>query len=203
MYIFISYNWTCQTNAIEVEKELSLRDGIKQEVKTIMDIKELRLFGRIPDFMEKIVTSDFAAVVICQDYLKAKNCMKEILKLYKSGDFDKKFLPLVIKGTDVISNESMIKYIEFWDKQYVDTFKMAAEFKFDEEEPIWKEVKFYKDASNLIGKIIYHIRESLHLPLIRHEKNSELTNDELNQINEKICELNKVEMKKLYDHLQV
>jgi hypothetical protein len=47
MHIFISYDWTCQQNAMEVEKELCSRNGIKQEVKTIMDINDLKIHKKV------------------------------------------------------------------------------------------------------------------------------------------------------------
>ena len=64
--------------------------------------------------MESIRSSDFAVLIISDEYLKSENCMIEVLHVLKERNSHDKILPIRHEDVKIFKPSDRIKYVEFW-----------------------------------------------------------------------------------------
>ena len=107
--IFISYSWTNKKIADKIYYDLTFVGFI-----VIKDDHTLKYTDRISDFMKKIRKSDFALLIICDNYLKSINCMSEVMQLYKDDNIWEKLLPVICKNAKIYKLTDRIQYVNYW-----------------------------------------------------------------------------------------
>jgi tetratricopeptide (TPR) repeat protein len=107
--IFISYSWSNMDVADEIEKDLS-----QLQLELVRDVRDLKYRASISEFMEKIRDSDYAILLISDEYLKSKNCMKEVLHLLKDKNYEDKILPVIVGELSVYDTFGRLEYSKFW-----------------------------------------------------------------------------------------
>ena len=107
--LFLSYSWNNRSIADEIENDLN-----QLQIDFVRDVRDLKYKSNIPDFMERIRETDFALVLISEEYLKSKNCMREVLHLLKEKNYKNKILPVIIDNPSIYTTEGRIGYTKYW-----------------------------------------------------------------------------------------
>ena len=110
--IFISYSWANAVVADQIEKDLN-----QLQIAIQRDVRDLKYKSSIPDFMSQIRDTDFAIVLISEEYLKSKNCMIEVLHLLKEREYEDKILPVIVGEPDIYNPEGRLKYTNYWEEK--------------------------------------------------------------------------------------
>jgi len=110
--VFLSYCWSNRTEAEQIYNDLK---AIGVPIK--MDAHEVAYKDDLKSFMKSIRTSDYAILLISDDYLKSVNCMYEVSHLLKEQELHRKVLPVIMDSTSIFKPKDRIKYIRFWEKE--------------------------------------------------------------------------------------
>lgn len=122
--LFISYSWSNTDVADQIEKDLS-----QLQIKIQRDVRDLKYKASIPDFMSQIRDTDFAIVLLSEEYLKSKNCMIEVLHLLKEREYEKKILPIVCGKPGLYSAEGRLIYTKHWENEKNSLEKIISDHK--------------------------------------------------------------------------
>ena len=107
--IFLSYSWANFESANTLQKDFE-----NIGIPLIKDTLDLKYKDSIIEYMQKIRNSDFAILLISEEYLKSVNCMYEALEILKEQNHSEKILPILIKGTKNFETSDRIKFIKYW-----------------------------------------------------------------------------------------
>lgn len=107
--IFISYSWSDKKIADEIESDLS-----QFQLNLVRDVRDIEYKSSITSFMEKIRDTDFAILLVSEDYLKSKNCLKEVIHLLKEKEYKHKILPIIIDDPSIYDAEGRVLYTRYW-----------------------------------------------------------------------------------------
>jgi hypothetical protein len=114
--IFISYNWTHKETATKLYDYL-----INAGYSVKIDNHVMRYKDQISSFMASIRESDFAILIISDEYLKSANCMTEVLHILKEKDCIKKILPIRHANVKFFKTHDRLAYVTYWTKQVEET----------------------------------------------------------------------------------
>ncbi|MNK11798.1 Divergent AAA domain protein [compost metagenome] len=110
--IFISYNWNHKQTANK------LYEFLKDNGYTpSMDGHDLGYKDLISTFMESIRASDYAILIISDEYLKSANCMTEVLHVLNDRNRNDKILPIRHEDVKIFKTVDRMKYVEYWKLQ--------------------------------------------------------------------------------------
>ncbi|MEN8619611.1 TIR domain-containing protein [Shewanella baltica] len=107
--IFISYSWSDTKVADEIESDLS-----QFQLSLVRDVRDIEYKSSITGFMEKIRDTDFAILLLSEDYLKSKNCLKEVIHLLKEKEYKNKILPIIVGNPSIYNAEGRVLYTRHW-----------------------------------------------------------------------------------------
>lgn len=110
--IFISYSWADKDQADQVEKDLG-----QMGVKLVRDVRDVTYKESISDFMKSIRDTDYALIMISDNYLKSRNCMTEILHLLKERDYASKILPVIVGPVKIYDPVARLSYTMHWNDE--------------------------------------------------------------------------------------
>lgn len=110
--VFLSYCWSNRTEAEQIYNDLK---AIGVPIK--MDAHEVDYKDDLKSFMKSIRTSDYAILLISDDYLKSVNCMYEVSHLLKERELHRKVLPVVMDAASFFKPKERIKYIRYWEEE--------------------------------------------------------------------------------------
>lgn len=158
MEIFLSYNWNNKIEADTIEKNLS---SIGIDIKR--DVNDLKYKDNLRDFMSQIAESDFALILISNDYLKSPNCLFELTELAKDGDYNQKILPIIVDGTSFYSIEDKMVLVQFWEKKCEDLETLIKTVSPTNAINLISELKFYKNILSSLDDFLQNITERLNL----------------------------------------
>jgi len=156
--IFISYSWTNKKIADKIYYDLTFVG-----FDVIKDDHTLKYTDRISDFMKKIRKSDYALLIICDNYLKSINCMTEVMQLDKDDNIWDKLLPIICKDAKIYEVMDRIHYVNYWqDKSF------AIEAALKNLDPInatsiYQELKSYKEITQNIDLFLQNIKDKLNV----------------------------------------
>ena len=83
-------------------------------LEIIRDKNVLRYKDSLGDYMRSMDSGDYVLLLISKGYLESKNCMFEVLELFRNPDFKKKVLPIILDSAKIHEDFSAIDYIEYW-----------------------------------------------------------------------------------------
>lgn len=121
--IFISYAWSNENERIV---DIIYRVLNENQFKVTLDKVDLGYKGDIKKFMQKIGKGKYIVVILCNKYLKSKNCMNEMLEIIKNGEVQENTFPIVMDNAKLHDNNERISYINSWDNEIqklYDSFK--------------------------------------------------------------------------------
>lgn len=155
--LFISYSWQTKDLADRIANDLEVIGII-----VIKDNKELDYTDNIPDFMKRIRSSDYALLLISDNYIKSKNCLYEVLELQKDDNHWDKVLPIVCDGTKIYSALDRVNYIKFWEQKTSELEIALKSIDPINSTELYKDLKLFKDISFNLDRFLKQISESLH-----------------------------------------
>ncbi len=110
--IFLSYSWQNKEESSTIEEDFN-RIGIP----LIKDTNNIKFKDSISNFIKDIRNSDFAILLISDDYLKSVNCMSEAIEILKEQNHKEKILPILINNPKIFKTADRIKYIKYWQEE--------------------------------------------------------------------------------------
>lgn len=154
--IFISYSWANKKIADKIYYDLTFVGFV-----VIKDDHTLKYADKISDFMKKIRKSDFAIVLICDNYLKSINCMTEVMQLDKDDNIWDKLLPVICKDSNIKDPLDRINYVNYWQEK-----SSAIESALKAIDPInatslYQELKSYKEITQNIDTFLLNLKDKL------------------------------------------
>ena len=110
--IFVSYSWKQKETASKLYNFLKAKG-----CNPAMDDHNLTYKDRLSTFMESIRASDYAILIISDDYLKSVNCMTEVLHILNERESYSRILPIRHENVKIFNSTERMKYIQFWKTQ--------------------------------------------------------------------------------------
>lgn len=154
MTIFLSYSWANEDAANKL-------DLVFQSIgiKVLRDKREVGYNKSLKEYMQSIRDSDYAFILISDEYLKSPACMYEINELMKDQNYLNKILPLVLPSAKIYKPEDHITYISHW-KSRVESFKDEIS-KIDPAQSVSliKKLKEYEEIYLNIGEFLLILSE--------------------------------------------
>ena len=95
--IFLSYAQANDETVKRIDDDLQVAG-----ITLIKDIRDLKSYESIKDYMKRIRQTDFVLLIISDAYLNSRNCMYEILELVKDEDYKDKIIPIILADADVL-----------------------------------------------------------------------------------------------------
>lgn len=154
--IFLSYSWANKKIADKIYYDLTFVG-----ITVIKDDHTLKYTDKISDFMKKIRKTEFALLLICDNYLKSINCMTEVMQLDKEDDIWKKLIPVVCNDAKIKDPLDRINYINYWQEK-----SLAIESALKNIDPInstslYQELKSYKEITQNIDSFLEKLKDKL------------------------------------------
>lgn len=107
--VFLSY---CSKDASHVNRiDEFFRD---EGILLTRDVRDIEFKASVRKFMKRVESADYVIAVVSDSYLRSVNCMYEMSVLIKSGEFDAKFLPIILPDADLYSDDGMKRYLSHW-----------------------------------------------------------------------------------------
>lgn len=106
--IFLSY---CQRDSsIADDIELYFKYDIDVDIQR--DIRDIGKWKSIKEFMGKIRDTDYAIMIVTENYLKSQACMYEVLEAMKERNYSNRIFPVVADSNiyDVLWQIDIVKY---------------------------------------------------------------------------------------------
>jgi hypothetical protein len=126
--IYISYSWSLESDSVANTIEA---DWQAAGLEIIRDKNVLRYKDSLSDYMRSMDSGDYVLLLISKGYLESKNCMFEVLELFKNPDFKNKVLPIILDSAKIHEDFSAIDYIEHWSnkvKELSDRYHKMTDF---------------------------------------------------------------------------
>lgn len=112
--IFLSYNWSDETNADEIDNAFKAKG-----FELTRDKRDVKYKNSFKEFMKKVRQSDYVIMVISDHYLKSVNCMFEVLEFIKDESYKERILPIVLENNvNIFKPRGSLYYIEHWENEY-------------------------------------------------------------------------------------
>jgi hypothetical protein len=109
--IYISYSWSPESEAVA---DIIEADWKTADLEIIRDRNVLRYKDSLREYMRSMSSGDYVLLLINKEYLQSKNCMFEILELYKRPDFKEKILPIILGSAKLNDDDTVADYIDYW-----------------------------------------------------------------------------------------
>jgi len=158
--LFMSYCWAESEIAEKIYKDL-----VQIGVSILKDNHQLEYKDSIKAFMNSIRDSDYAMILISDDYLKSKNCIYELLQLLKESEYKNKILPIIIEGTKIYSASDRIRYIKYWEQKCEELKRDIGTINPVNSIGVISDLKLFTEISQNIGEFLNEIGDMLHISL--------------------------------------
>jgi hypothetical protein len=165
--IFISYNWNNKVTATKLYQFLRA-NGYSPSI----DDHNLAYKDSISTFMESIRASDFAVLIISDEYLKSENCMIEVLHVLKDRNSHDKILPIRHEDVKIFKSSDRIKYVEFWRSRVKELEGMLSNIDPTTAIEEFKRLKQTKRIHEEIGDFLTNISDMITNTIEEQEKTS-------------------------------
>lgn len=150
--IFISYSWKTKDIANRIFQDLALVG-----LKVIKDNFEIKEFESIPSFMERLKQSNYTLIILSAEYLKSRNCMFEVLKMFEVNSELKNVLPILTSDLKIFSIQDRIEYIRYWESETKKLEDALSSISPINSKEVIEELKVYKDISYRVGEFLSKI----------------------------------------------
>ncbi|TLX73701.1 tetratricopeptide repeat protein [Labilibacter sediminis] len=193
MDIFLSYNWNNKLEADTIEKNLSsIGINIKRDINDIKYKDDLR------SFMSQITETDYALILISNDYLKSPNCLFELTELSKDKNYERKFLPIIVDGASLYSIEDKMELIQYWETKCSEVENLIKTVSPTNAINLIHELKLYKNILASLDDFLQNITRRLNVKYSDSLKTNfkevlEFIGYDLNSIQKQLLEIRNIE----------
>jgi len=146
--IFLSYCRKDEKYADDIEKHYK-----DSEIIIHRDKKDIRYWGSIEEFMKSIRDTNFAILVISDNYLKSRNCMYEALQVMKEKDCRTRIFPFVVSN-HIYELDASIEYIKYWEEKFNNLARQRRNINDENASDIDNQLREIKEVSLNIGSFI-------------------------------------------------
>ncbi len=158
--IFLSY---CQA-----ESDASYVNEIDEafgeiDIELIRDNREVSYKDSFKEFMKGIRTTDAVIMVISESYFRSRNCMYEVLEVYKDENFKERIQPIVLPETKVYSEEDIVDKCIYWDKKHSDLNARIKKVPTEAIGNLGEDLRVYSSIRNNVAEFCSLIRD-LYVP---------------------------------------
>ncbi|WP_210436532.1 pentapeptide repeat-containing protein [Parabacteroides timonensis] len=153
--VFVSYSWEDMYYVDRICSDLKALG-----FKVIRDKDRIGFTQSISEYMKRIRIEKFVLLIISDNFLQSPGCMKEIVELKKDDYRWNVLLPILIKDTDIFS-DNRLKYLEFWENKIaskeqrlrnVDPCNGALE---------WKDLQIERTITQDITDFLFELKDHL------------------------------------------
>lgn len=149
MRLFLSYSW-----ANSNEADILVNTFSSLGITIIRDVNELKYKDQIRSFMSSIRDSDFAIILLSNQYLYSSNCLYELIELKKELNFEKKIIPVLIDGTNIYSFENKLLLISYWESKIQKSKKLLKSKDPTKVIHLIREIKSYENILSELDSIL-------------------------------------------------
>jgi len=112
--IYISYAHRGEGKQVteSLDKAFQARDVLIER-----DIRNVKYKGSFGEFMAQLGAGEYVITVIDKPYLESKNCMHELIEVYKNEQFRERVFPIVLPDSGIFNTLERIKYIAYWENK--------------------------------------------------------------------------------------
>ena len=103
--------------------------------------------------MKKIRDSDYAIILLTENYFRSSNCMFEMLEFLKEIDYPERIIPLIKKSSNIITDDGIIEYILYWKNKKEELQKKIEQIDYVSLGKLPEKLKHYEDICNSIAGI--------------------------------------------------
>lgn len=136
-------------------------------LKVIKDNFEIKDFHSIPNFMERVKKADFTLIILSDEYLKSRNCMFEVLKMFELNSDLENILPVLTGNLNIFNVQDRIEYIKYWEEETQKLESSLQSISPINSKEVIEELKIYKDISYRVGEFLTKISAK---KLVRNEE---------------------------------
>ncbi len=113
--VYVSYAW-------KEEEQNRLVDKLGEacaarEIELLRDKNQIGYGDSIRQFMDEIGAGRHVILVLSEAYLRSRYCMFELREIHRRGNFRKRVLPIILRGTRIDDPEDRVTYLEHWEKK--------------------------------------------------------------------------------------
>jgi hypothetical protein len=146
--IFLSYSHRDSILADDID--IKFRDAGYELTR---DIRDIGYKQSIREFMKKIRNSDYAIMLLTENYFKSSNCMFELLEFLKETNYPERIIPLIKKSSNIITDDGIIEYIQYWENEKKKLQKKMKQINYASLGKLSEKLKHYVNICNSIAKI--------------------------------------------------
>ena len=154
--VFLSYTWNDSAVADRVDEALQLVGLTVQR-----DQRELSYTKSIEKFMKTIRKTNFVMPIISDGFLRSEACMNEIEELCRDDDYRLRLLPVLHGRFEILSSRETIKYIAYWDNEYLTYEKQVASLSDVAKTEATKRLRKIGDIRSKVGGFLETIADML------------------------------------------
>ena len=165
--VFISYAWGGLSEEVANELESLFT---QQQIGLTRDKTDLGFKGLIKEFMQEIGQGNLVILIISDKYLKSKNCMFELLKVEKKGEFYDRIFPIILPDANIYDSLGMIGYLKYWDQKIKELNQSVKELdNLADTRKIQEDINLYTDIRGAIDDLAAKLSNmnTLSLELLR------------------------------------
>jgi hypothetical protein len=118
----------------------------------------------IKGYMNELGRASNIILVISDRYLRSEYCMFEALAILESSDFRARIYPIVLDDTDIYNDNSLVKYINYWEKKKEEYLKKIDGLRDPSRaDPVFEKYNQICDIRGRIADFIDKIKD-MHIP---------------------------------------
>ncbi|MET0423017.1 MAG: toll/interleukin-1 receptor domain-containing protein, partial [Actinoplanes sp.] len=112
--VYLSYSWTEGSNTVADELDAAFQ---ARGVTVVRDRRDAGYRASIGEFMERIGRGRCVVLVISDAYLRSPNCLFELLRIARHGEFADRVFPVVLPDAAIHRPQDRIGYVRHWEQQ--------------------------------------------------------------------------------------
>jgi len=111
---YISYKWGGDSERVAGEIEAALQ---AHGITLVRDKSALGYKGGIREFMQELGQAHAVVVVVSDRYLRAENCMFELVEIARNPDLHDRIFPVILPDADIYRATNRLKYVAHWEAE--------------------------------------------------------------------------------------
>ena len=157
--IFVSY---CQKDAEHVDAIESY--FYEKGVMIHRDVRDIGNWESIKSYMKKIRKTDYAILLITDNYLKSKNCMYEVLEVMKDEEYEDRIFPIVLEHS-IYDLSGKAAYVKFWEAETEKSEGYISDIRMENLGPLLNELKLYKNIASSVADFLTLVADTNNPPV--------------------------------------
>ncbi len=163
--IFISYSHKNFDLVDKIDKDLS---GVGIRLKR--DVRDLKPYSGIKEFMKSIKGADFVLIVISDGYLKSRNCLYEVLELIKDDNYKEKIIPIFLDDANIFDIRGKARRIKYWQDEKVNLIRELRELDLQNIGDLTEQLRIIDNIASNLSNFMHSVTDLLNVSLTQLQK---------------------------------